>query len=193
MEEIEKTLQDNIPEDLKALFSFADEENYVIIIKFNLWARHFFGKYFTYEDAPFHEDIDNNNLKAYLGLIDSFLDIGFRGASKTARTKLFMAFCIANDLKHRKKYIKVLAEDTTNSKQVVTDIYNMLITPEILSVYPEIFAKTKYKREETMSSFTTATGIKVLADTVGTAARGALQEEARPDLFGSRILRIEKL
>lgn len=183
MEEIEKVLQENNPEDLKALFSFDDEPDYLIIDKFNLWARHFFGKYFIYDDAPFHEEIDDNNLKAYLGLIDSFTDIGFRGAAKTARTKLFMAFCIANDLKHRRKYIKVLAEDPTNSVQVTTDIYNMLINPEVLRVYPEIFAKTKYKREERKDTFTTATGVKILADTVGTSARGALQEEARPDFI----------
>jgi len=183
MEEIEQTISKNIPEDLKALFAFDNEPNYLILIKFNLWARHFFGKYFIYEDAPFHNDIDDNNLNAYRGFIDSFLNIAFRGAAKTARTKLFVAFCIANDMLHRKKYIKVLAEDTINSKQVVTDVYNMLITPEIVRVYPEIFQKTKYKREETMNSFTTATGVKMLADTVGTAARGALQEEARPDFI----------
>ena len=108
MQEIEKTLQENIPEDLKALFSFDNEENYLIIIKFNLWARHFFGKYFVYDDADFHEQIDNNNLKAYLGSIDSFLDIGFRGAAKTARTKLFVAFCIANDLLHCKRRLTLL-------------------------------------------------------------------------------------
>jgi hypothetical protein len=57
----------------------------------------------------------------------------------------------------------------------------MLVSPKVKEMYPEIFAKTTAKREETMSSFTTATGIKVYADTVGTSQRGALQEEARPD------------
>jgi hypothetical protein len=48
-------------------------------------------------------------------------------------------------------------------------------------MYPEVFAKTGAKREETMGSFTTATEVKVIADTVGTDQRGALQNEARPD------------
>ena len=183
MDIITDALKTNNPEDLKSLFSFNDEPNKIIIFKFNLWARHFFGKYFVYDDAPFHNHIDNNNLNAYRGFIDSFLDIGFRGAAKTARTKLFMAFCIANDQKHFRKHIKVLAEDITNSKQVVTDVYNMLINPEIVRVYPEIFQKTTYKREETMGTFTTATGIKIIADTVGTSARGALAEESRPDFI----------
>lgn len=183
MDEIKKTLIKGDPVELKSLFSFDNEKDNIIISKFNLWSRHFFGNYFKVKDAPFHKDIDGNNLKAYLGEIDSFTDIAFRGAAKTARTKLFVAYCIANDLKHRKKYIKVLAEDKTNSKQVVTDIYNMLINPEVLKVYPEIFKKTSYKREETMGTFTTATGIKILADTVGVAARGALQEDSRPDFI----------
>src|SRR3990167_7174279 len=34
-----------------------------------------------------------------------------------------------------------------------------------------------------MSSFTTTTGVKMLADTVGTEQRGAIQEQARPDLI----------
>lgn len=57
----------------------------------------------------------------------------------------------------------------------------MLVKPSVQEMYPEIFAKTDKKREETMGSFTTATGIKVTAGTVGTDQRGALQEDARPD------------
>ena len=183
MDEIERVLQDENPEELKALFSFDYESNEIILKKFNLWARHYKGNYFKSEDAPFHADIDGYNLQVYLGQIITFTDIGFRGAAKTARTKLITAFFISNDLLHRRKYIKVLAEDGINSKQIVTDIYNNLIDPKVLDVYPEIFKKTKYKREETMGSFTTATGVKLLADTVGVSARGALQEDARPDLI----------
>ena len=49
-------------------------------------------------------------------------------------------------------------------------------------MYPEIFQKTNKKREETMASFTTTTGIKVVADP-GTDQRGAIQEESRPDFI----------
>ncbi len=166
----------------KALFVFDNsDDDERVIFKFNLWSRYFFPKYFTSKDAPFHKDIDGNNLKAYRGKIKSFVDVAFRGASKTARTKLFVAFTILNDLNHFRKYFKVLAADGTNSKQIVTDIYNMLI--KCSPMYPEIFEKTDAKREETMSSFTTSTGVKVLADTVGTDQRGAIQEEARPDFI----------
>ena len=92
-------------------------------------------------------------------------------------------FCICNDLDKRRKYIRVLSADSVNSEQITTDIYNMLVSPQVAELYPEIFAKTAAKREERMSSFTTTTGIKVLADTVGTSQRGALQEASRPDFI----------
>lgn len=183
-QELLNLVNSNDKKVLKALYSFDDSnDNESIIFKFNLWSRKYFHKYFTSDDAPFHKELDLYNLKVYKGEISSFVDIAFRGAAKTARTKLFIAFCICNDINHFRKYIKVLAEDGKNSKQIVTDVYNMLVSPDIHKVWPEIFTKTKYKREETMSSFTTSTGIKMTAGTVGTDQRGNIQDEARPDFI----------
>ena len=179
---IPEILQSKNEKAKKALFVFdKKDDDEKVIFKFNIWSRYFFPKYFTSKDAPFHKELDGNNLKAYRGNTKSFVDIAFRGASKTARTKLFIAFVILNDLDHFRRYIKVLSADGTNSKQIVTDIYNMLIKCSLM--YPEIFEKTDAKREETMSSFTTSTSIKVIADTVGTEQRGSIQEEARPDFI----------
>jgi len=184
MNQIQTILQSDSITKKKALFIFdIEESNEVIIFKFNLWARHFFPKYFTSEDAKFHKDIDLYNLQCYKGEKTYFIDIAFRGAAKTARTKLFMAFCIANDKGHFRKYIKVLSSDVDNSKQITTDVYNMFVNKRVKEMYPEIFEKTEAKREETMSSFTTATQVKVLADTVNVEQRGALQESSRPDLI----------
>lgn len=113
----------------------------------------------------------------------SFTDIAFRGAAKSVRTKLFVAFCIANDLEHFRRYFKALSKDLDNAKQIVTDIYNMFVDYKVKLFYPEIFTKTEAKREETMSSFTTSTGIKLTADTVGTDQRGQVQEDSRPDFI----------
>ncbi len=181
--DIEKILSNNDPKELRTLFSFMNEADDLVILKFQIWSRKYFPKYFTSDDAEFHNEIDTCNFQTYKGDLTTFVDIAFRGAAKTARTKLFIAYCICNDLAKRRKYIKVLSEDGTNSKQIVTDIYNILINQEIVKLYPEIFQKTNTKREETMSSFTTATGIKLVADTVGTDQRGAIQEEARPDFI----------
>ena len=166
----------------KALFLFDKEDSdKKVIFKFNLWSRYYFNQYFTSDDAPFHQQLDQNNLNVYRGKAKSYTNIVFRGGAKTARTKLFVAYCIANDKDHSRKYFKVLAADGNNSKQIATDIYNMLI--KISDLYPEIFIRTSAKREETMSSFTTSFRVKLVADTVGVDQRGALQEEARPDFI----------
>lgn len=179
--DIQRILSGNDKKLKKALFQFSRESEAEVLLKFNLWSRYFFPKYFTSKDAEFHKTIDELNLRAYRGEIRSFVDIAFRGAAKTARTKLFIAYAISNDTEHFRRYIKVLSADGDNSTQIVTDIYNML--SKSAELYPELFENTKEKREERMSSFTTATGIKVKADTVGTDQRGAIQEENRQDLI----------
>ena len=170
--------------DVRALFGFdSTDTNEEILFKFNLWSRWFFPQYFKHPDAPFHTEIDSNNIAVYRGNVRYFVNIAFRGGAKTTRSKLFFAFAISNDDDHARKYLKILTKDIANGKQVVTDIYNMLINPRVQEYYPEIFEKSPEKREETMSSFTTATGVKIRAGTVGTDQRGQLQEDSRPDLI----------
>jgi len=154
-----------------------------VVLKFNLWCRRFFPKFFSSPDAPFHETVDLAHARLYKREIPEWLEIMFRGGAKTTRTKLFVAFCIANDEERTHKYIKVLSRDGTNSTQFVTDVYNMLVNMNIRSLYPEVFQKTVAKREETMGSFTTATGIKVFAGTIGQSQRGAVQDESRPSFI----------
>lgn len=168
--------------EVRALFAFdSTTEEDDVLMKFWLWSRWFFPTYFKVDDAPFHTEIDRNNLHIYRGTIKAFVNIIFRGGAKTTRTKLFWAFTIANDTERYRKYKKVLTKDISNAKQIVTDIYNMLINDQVRYYYPEIFEKSTEKREETMSSFTTTTGIKVRAGTVGTDQRGQLKEDSRPD------------
>lgn len=183
-QEIEAILdRDDVPET-RAFFSFNSETSeQEVIFLFNLWGRKFFTKYFKVDDAPFHKDIDAYNCRVYRGVQKYFVDIAFRGAAKTTRTKLFIAFAIANDEDHKRKYIKVLSADRANATQIVTDVYNMLVNPVIHYFYPEIFQKTVEKRQETMHTFTTATGVKMTSDSVGTDQRGDVQEDVRPDLI----------
>jgi hypothetical protein len=168
----------------KALFVFDHTTpDWELLIKFQIWARYHHPKFFTVKDAPFHKEMDESAMALYRRNKKEFINLAFRGASKTTRLKLFIAFVIANDLEHTRKYFKVLSFDSVNSKQFVTDIYNLLISHTVKEMYPEVFKKTTAKREETMSSFTTSTGIKVIADTVGSSQRGSIQEEARPDFI----------
>src|SRR5258706_1740541 len=95
---IEAILEKGNKAELRALFGFdATDSNEEVLVKFNLWCRWFFPQYFKAEDAPFHEEIDNNNLLIYRGLRKTFTNIVFRGGAKTTRTKLFIGFVIAND------------------------------------------------------------------------------------------------
>jgi hypothetical protein len=179
---IKEILNKGTLKEKRSLFSFEySTPNEKVLLKYNLWARHFFPKYFKSKDADFHDEMNLRNIELYKGDILSFVNAAFRGAGKDMKTKLFIPFCIANDMSHHRKYFKVLSEDGDNSKQSVTDMYNILINKKVVEMYPEIFEKTEAKREERMSSFTTSTGIKVIADTVGVDQRGANQEETRPD------------
>lgn len=175
---------DNL-KDKRSLFSFdlSTDDNERILLKYNLWTRYFFPQYYKSDDADFHEDINRGNLDVYRGDIDAFVDAAFRGAGKDMKTKLFIAFAILNDMNHFRRFFRVLSEDGDNSKQSVTDVYNMLVNLKIMEMYPETFEKTDAKREKTMGSFTTSTGIKMASDTVGVDQRGANQEEARPDFI----------
>lgn len=182
--EIEDILDGNDRAEIRAFFSFnKDTSEKEVLFLFNLWARKFFVKYFKADDAEFHKEIDTHNCRVYRGTQKFFVDIAFRGAAKTTRTKLFIAFAIANDEDHYRRYIKVLSADKANATQIVTDVYNMLINKQVQYFYPEIFEKTIEKRQETMSVFTTSTGVKMASDSVGVDQRGDVQEDARPDLI----------
>jgi hypothetical protein len=179
---VEEILRGDNEKLKKSLFLFnRDDGNEVILFKFGIWSRYFFPKYFKSDDAPFHKDMDEGNLDAYLGNIHQFVDIAFRGAAKTARTKLFIAFCICNDKDHHRRYIRCLSADLENAKQSVTDIYNMVVRKRVKEMYPEVLQKTDVKREETMGSFTTSTGVKVVSKQIGVDQRGKIMEDAKSD------------
>ena len=179
---VQKILDSDNPKKIRALFEFdRNTQPEIVMLKFHIWSRHFFHKFFLDSDAPHHPDADMHRIRVYLGLDPVFLNIAYRGDAKTTRAKLFRAFAITCDTGHFRRYMRVLSKDPANAKQSVTDIYNMLVSARLKRVYPEIFEKTENKREETMSSFTTSTGIKVTSKSIGTDQRGAVQDEARPD------------
>jgi hypothetical protein len=182
MESIKEYLKKATPAQARALFEFdINTPPEKIYKKYKIWARYFFPKYFKSPDAPFHKDMAMHRIRIYVGRDDVFLNVAFRGSAKTTDAKLFRAFVICNDMARRRKYMRVLSKDIGNSRQSVTDIFNMLINKRIKALYPEIFEKTEAKRQESMSVFTTSTGVKVVAETIGMDQRGAVQEDARPD------------
>lgn len=183
MTELEKILTGDDLKAQRALFAF-DSTNSVdeIVIKYNLWMRKLLMRYLKSADAPFHEELDRGNIRAYIGELLQFVDIAYRGAAKTARTKTFLAYAILNDLEHHRRFIRVLSADIENAKQSVTDIYNIMVQPGVKTMYPEIFERTDAKREERMDSLTTATGVKLIAKQIMVDQRGKIADDAKSDL-----------
>lgn len=163
----------------RELFGFNNETpDEVVLKKFKLFARAKYTRYFKDKSAPFHDDMIMRTIKSYRGA--NVVDIGYRGCAKTTIKKLVRVFILLNDRDHYRKYIKVLCGDLNNAKQIVTDIYNMCL--EVRDVYGNIFeSEGDEKREETMSSFTLACGVKLRSGTVGQKQRGNLQDAFRPD------------
>lgn len=160
---------------------------------FDFWARTFFPRYFQSVAPPFHHQIIDYFLASYIGLPlpggeSNYVNLGFRGCAKTSLTKLLLVFVLLHDLTKksgsvgRRQYIKVLTRNQNNARQIVTDIYNMMV--EVQDLYGNYFVKEDAKkREETMGSFTMTDGRKLLSGTIGMTQRGHLQDSFRPDFI----------
>lgn len=178
----EEILGTGDPDKIINFFAFnKDTKRHVLIFKFKLFAFKLYPRYFQSKPAEFHDDIIDHMISAYYGEI-KYTNLGFRGCAKTTYTKLFLAYVILNDMDATRKYIKVLTRNIGNAKQLVTDVYNLLV--EVKDLYGDVFQKEgDKKREETMGSFTTTDDRKVLAGTVGMTQRGHLQDAYRPDFL----------
>ena len=168
------------PAEKRESFQFNSEDsNKKLLTKFKLFSRSCYPRYFTSPAAPYHDDMVLDYIDSYRG-VANVLEAAHRDAAKTALIKLFLAFVILNDKDHSRKYIKVLSKELQNSKQIVTDVYNMMV--EVIHIYDDPFIdEGKKKREETQGSFTTVHQVKVRSGTVGQDQRGALQDAYRPD------------
>lgn len=179
-EYIKRIATEGTREEKRALYSFTvDDDRARIVKKFKIFARSQYVRYFTHKSAPFHDETARNLVESYCEGV-TVLEIAFRGAAKTALLKLFIAFVLLCDTSGHKKYIKVLSKDGKNSKQLVTDVYNLII--EARPVFGEVFEnQDDKKRETTMASFTLTDGRKLASGTVGQTQRGHLQDAYRPD------------
>jgi len=161
------------------LFSFDFSTNRkMLLMQFIAFATSNYSRYFNYSSAPFHDDFIKDMIESYFG--ENKLIAAFRGSAKTSLKKLFDVFVLLNDKDHYRKYIKVLTRDGKNSRQIVTDVYNLIV--EVKDLYGDVFEKQgDIKHEETMSSFTLASGVKYSSGTVGQTQRGHVQDAYRPD------------
>lgn len=154
---------------------------------FDYWSRLMYPRYFQSEGAPFHHEIIDYFICAYLGRPlpggeTNYINLGFRGCAKTTYTKLMLTFFLLADVSMHRRYVKVLTRNQGNARQLVTDVYNMMV--EVQDLYGNYFVKEDAKkREETMGSFTMADGRKLLSGTIGMTQRGHLQDAFRPDFI----------
>lgn len=176
----EKTWTTGTPEEKLAFFAFEkDEPRAMIVFKFTYWVYRLYPRYFQSAPASFHELFAHHMLASYYA-DSNYINLGFRGCAKTTYAKLFIAYALLNDMEHSRRYIKVLARNLGNSKQMVTDIFNLIV--EVKPLYGNLFPKQKEtKGEETMLVFTTVDGVKLMAGTVGMTQRGHVQDAYRPD------------
>lgn len=176
----EKIWHEGTPEEKLAFFAFEkDEPRAMIVFKFTYWVYRLYPRYLQSAPASFHEQFVHHMLASYYAE-SNYINLGFRGCAKTTYAKLFIAFALLNDMEHRRRYIKVLARNLGNSKQMVTDIFNLIV--EVKPLYGNLFPKQKEtKGEETMLVFTTVDGVKLMAGTVGMTQRGHVQDAYRPD------------
>lgn len=174
-------------QDRRDLFSFTVEmPNKKILKKFQLFSRTYYSRYFQDEDADFHPLIILDLIDSYKGVVN-IGEAGARGIAKTALLKLFDTFVLANDKSAFRRFIKVMSKDISNSRQITTDVYNMLL--ELEKDYGDLFLKDgKKKQEETMGGFTMVKEVndkpvyvKFTAGTVGQDQRGHIQDAFRPD------------
>lgn len=168
------------PPEKRELFSFTlDESDERILLKYKLFSRSCYPHYFTHKSPKHHDTRIKNYLQSYRGKQNG-IEIAFRGDAKTSHAKLFLTFVILNDKNAFRRYMKVLSRDLKNAAQLVTDVYNNIVT--VSYIYGDVFEKEgDVKREERMGSFTTKRQQKLMAGTVGQTQRGHLQDAFRPD------------
>lgn len=176
---IKDIITKGIPQEKIILFRFnKDDSNEKVYKKFQLFAKSNYIRFFKGVDAPFHQEMVMNFIRSYRG--ENYINLAFRGSSKTSLAKLFLVFAILNDTDKSRKYIKVLSRDIKNSKQIVTDVFNMCL--DVQGIYGDVFEREgEKKREERMDSFTLKSGVKLTAGSVGQAQRGHIQDAYRPD------------
>jgi len=179
---LEKVICNGSIAEKKALYQFEASMSVKEIAKrFNLFVIGNFIRFYENKPADFHPEMIEHYIKAYLGK-EKYLNIGFRGCAKTTLLKLFVTYILLNDKGVLRRYIKVITKDTINSKQIVTDVYNLVV--ELTDLYGDLFEKTgKTKKEESMTTFTLKTGVKLGSGTVGQVQRGQVQDAYRPDFL----------
>ena len=102
-----------------------------------------------------------------------------RGFAKTSLIKLFLLYCI---LFTNRRFILVLAENTTKAINIISDVMDMLSEPNIRKVFGDWKVGVETDRQDLKKFGFRGRNIIVMAGTVETI-RGITLKNARPDVM----------
>lgn len=166
-----------IREVLRPLKTESVEE---ILEKIKIFSRLIFLDSMKYKDAPCHDKID----RAYAEQIHSILNtgrpkykgiiiIGYRESAKTTRVKFNEAY-MALYMKDILDSINVVSENGKSSNQFNMDMFNTFAFSKIAKYFPNTISQnlTKKKESQTMSKFTTTSGVTYSATSARQSNRG---------------------
>ena len=161
-----------------------------ILQKIKIYSKLIYLDSMKYKDALCHEQID----RAYAEQIHSLLNygrpkykgiiiIGYRESAKTTRVKFnesYMSLYLNNIIDS----INLVSENGKSSSQFNMDMFNSFAFSKIAKYFPNTISKnlTKKKESQTMSKFTTTTGVTYSATSARQSNRGNVKMDI--DEFG---------
>lgn len=152
--------------------------------KIRIFIRLMFYGSLKFEDSDDHKKID----RAYAEQVHSYLTtgrpryhgmiiVGYRESAKTTRVK-FNETYLTLYLKDLVDYTNVVSEDGSSSDQFNMDMFNTFAFSKVAKYYPNTISRetsNKKKESQTMSKFTTTTGVTYAASSARKSKRGAVQ------------------
>jgi len=152
-----------------------------IFEKLSLYIRLIFLASLKFKDSPDHKRID----RFYAEQIESLLKtgrpkykgaifVGYRESAKTTRVKFCESY-ISMYLPDIVDYTNVVSEDGSSADQFNMDMFNTFAFSKLTKYFPHIISddtKAKKKESQTMSKFTTATGVTYAASGSRKSKRG---------------------
>lgn len=143
-----------------------------------------------YKDAPFHRKID----RAYAEQVHSYLNtgtpryrgmmiIGYKESAKTTRVK-FCEIYLALYLPEHADFAHIVSENGDGANQFNMDLFNILAFSRTTLFFPDVIdatRRTKKKESQTMSRFSTTTGVTYVAKAARITTRGGVKVDVTDD------------
>lgn len=143
-----------------------------------------------FEDSPDHKKIDYFYAEQIESLIKTgrpkykgAIIVGYRESAKTTRVKFCESY-IAMYLADIIDYTNVVSEDGSSADQFNMDMFNTFAFSKLTKYFPHIISSetaAKKKESQTMSKFTTATGVTYSASGSRKSKRGNVKVDIGPD------------